>query len=85
MINSSDIYYQNSIPEKNIAKKSGKEFCIFFQKDKVYMLFKDGSSELIKKNAPNDQALMELGIKSGQIKRVNLQEWLDNKSFYSRN
>ncbi|MDO8611116.1 MAG: hypothetical protein Q7R95_11375 [bacterium] len=87
MICSSDIYYQNTDFKQNFSKVSGKEFCIFFKKDKVFQLYKDGSSKLIYENRPNDQAVMENGLKTNQIKRVNLKEFIDESGqmFYSRN
>lgn len=86
MIYSPDIYYQNSNPARNF-NISGKEFCIFFEREKVFQLFKDGTRKLIFDDRPDDQAIMEIGLKTGEIKRVNLKEFLDEtgEQFYYRN
>lgn len=51
--------FQNRDPKKNIGKRSGRKFAITFSRENdSYYVYSDGSTELAKKNAKRDLAVM---------------------------
>lgn len=59
MICDDTICFRNRKSALNFGAASGREFAIFFSGESSYFVFKDGSSELVKKSAAEDRALFE--------------------------
>lgn len=70
--------YQNVIPEKNIGKKSGKEFALSYKEGEgMFFLYKGGEGIAVQCNETDDRKILDALVEEGELKLVSLTEYLN--------